>query len=33
MLQIRNFRFYTKTELAMTREFVDLVVENYFAIM
>ncbi len=31
--QIRNFRFYTKTELAMTREFVDLAVENYFAIM
>ena len=33
LMQIRNFCFYTKSELAMTREFVDMAVENYFAIM
>ncbi len=33
LLQIRNFCFYTKSDLEMSREFVDLAVENYFAIM
>lgn len=33
LLQIRNYCFYTSKEPVMTEEFIDLAVENYFAVM
>ncbi|MDA7980541.1 MAG: AAA family ATPase [Pirellulales bacterium] len=33
LLQIRNYCFYTSQEPKMTKEFMDLAVENYFAVM
>lgn len=33
LLQIRNYCFYVSREPMMTKEFIDLAVENYFAVM